>query len=61
MCCDLTKAMQEEGMRYQSENEKLLNQLKMKKKAIDDKIVEVQKKIMEENMKILDEFFNCFE
>jgi hypothetical protein len=59
--CDLTNAMEQDGMNTRERDLMLLNQLKMKKKAIDDKIVEVQKKIMDENIKLLDEFFDCFE
>ena len=59
--CDLTNAMEQDGMNTRERDLMLLNQLKMQKKAIDDKIVEVQKKIMDENIKLLDEFFDCFE
>ena len=61
MCCDLTDAMNENGNSYQSDNERLLRELKMTKKHIDDKIKEIENKIAEEELKAFDEFFKCFE
>jgi hypothetical protein len=59
--CNLTDEMNKGGMNTRENDLRALRELKMTKKAIDDKIAEIEKKIMEDNIKIMDKFFDCFE
>jgi hypothetical protein len=59
--CNLTDEMNKGGMNTRENDLRALRELKMAKKAIDDKIAQVEKKIMEDNLKVMDKFFDCFE